>query len=223
MSIKKIYLTALALLFIMFGCNNPQKSSGNNSDTSEESREEVYEAKLTALNTNITNLETTGTARFVVEDNMIHVTINVDNAPPSIEHWQHFHGFPESGKAADCVSSAEDANGDGILDVIETEVVSGTTMVPFNKLPVEMNIPTDTYPVADENGSYIYEAEISYEGMAKAFAEAFGGSDLNLDNRVLYIHGVSADTNLPNTVASIGDIPAHVTLPIACGKIMKVK
>lgn len=221
MESKRSFITVIALLFIFFGCNNPQKSNSN-AESAEESKEEVYEAHLTALNTNYTNLETTGVARFVVKDNKIHVTINVDNAPPLIEHWQHFHGFPEAGKSAECVSEAQDANNDGVLDVIETEVVSGTTMVPFNKLPVEMIIPTDTYPIADENGSYRYEAEISYEGMSKAFAEAFGGSELNLDDRVLYIHGVAPDTKLPKTTQSIGDIPAHVTLPIACGKIMKV-
>lgn len=221
MSNRKLMVLAL-LLFIAFGCSNSKKSSNESTET-ESAKEEIYEAQLSPLNASVTGLETTGVARFVVKDGKMHVTIDVKNAPPGIEHWQHFHGFPETGKSAECVSLSQDANGDGILDVVETEPVSGTTMVPFNKLPVEMVIPTDTYPVADAEGSYHYEADIPYEGLTAAFAEAFGGSEINLDHRVLYIHGVSPETKLPATAASIGDIPAHVTLPIACGKIMKVK
>lgn len=152
----------------------------------------------------------------------MHVTIVVNNAPPGIEHWQHFHGFPNKDIAI-CATVTEDANGDGIINAVETETVSGTTMVPFNKLPAEMIIPTDTYPVADDNGPYHYEVEIPLDDLETAFAEAFGDSGLKLDSRVIYIHGVPSDTKLPKTVASLGDIPAHVTLPIACGKIEKVE
>jgi hypothetical protein len=35
----------------------------------------------------------------------------------------------------------------------------------------------------------------------------------------VYIHGVPSATQLPSSVASLGPIPAQVTLPIACGKI----
>lgn len=222
LSSRKLMMLGI-LVFVVFACNNPQKSNNTAETTNDTIQEEIYEAQLSSLNSNITGLETNGMARFVIKDNKMHVTIDVKNAPPGIEHWQHFHGFPEAGKSAECASMNNDTNGDGILDVVETEAVSGTTMVPFNKLPAEMVIPTDTYPIADEDGSYKYEAEIPFENLTKAFSEAFGGTEINLDNRVLYVHGVASDTNLPNTVASIGDIPAHTTLPIACGKIVKVK
>lgn len=158
----------------------------------------------------------------MIDENKIHISIDIKNAPPGIEHWQHCYGFTDDGIAT-CASESEDVNGDGFIDVVETESVSGTTMVPFNKFPAEMDIPTDSYPVADNIGSYHYEIEVSLDDLESAFANAFGGSELNLDSRVIYIHGVPSDTNLPETVASLGDIPAHVTLPIACGKIEKVK
>ena len=218
---KATYSLLILALFAL-SCNNPNKSS-NQEQESQESSIEVYEAQIQALNSNVTNLQTSGKARFVIDEEKMHVTIDIKNAPPGIEHWQHFHGFPDEEGVAICATDVDDANEDGIVDVVETETVSGTTMVPFNKFPAEMNIPTDTYPVADENGSYHYEIEISLDDLKSAFAEAFGGSDLKLDSRVIYIHGVPSDTNLPETVASLGDIPAHVTLPIACGKIEKVE
>ena len=217
---KSIY-SLILLSLVAFSCTNSNKSSDQESQT-QEPITQIYEAQIQSLNSNVTNLQTSGKARFVIDGNKMHITIDIKNAPPAIEHWQHFHGFTDEGIAT-CASESEDVNGDGIIDVVETETVSGTTMVPFNKLPAEMDIPTDTYPVADDNGSYHYEIEVSLDDLESAFANAFGGSELNLDSRVIYIHGVPSDTNLPETVASLGDIPAHVTLPIACGKIEIVK
>jgi len=55
-----------------------------------------------------------------------------------------------------------------------------------------------------------------------AFAKAFNDQALDLDKRVVYIHGIFPATKLPASVKSLDDIPAQVTLPIACGKIEKV-
>jgi hypothetical protein len=55
-----------------------------------------------------------------------------------------------------------------------------------------------------------------------AFTKAFNDPQFDLDKRVVYVHGIFPATKLPATVASLDDIPAQVTLPIACGKIEKV-
>ena len=59
--------------------------------------------------------------------------------------------------------------------------------------------------------------------LQEAFAKAFAGQKLDLDRRVLMMHGVPLATKLPVSVASLGTIPAQVTLPIACGKITRLK
>ena len=217
---RAIYVLTIVCLFAFSRSNLNNKS--NQETTTQENNVEIYEAQIQSLNSNVTNLQTSGKARLVIDGDKMHVTIDIKNAPPGIEHWQHFHGFPNE-NIAKCATANEDVNGDGIVDVVETETVSGTTMVPFNKFTAKMNIPTDTYPIADDNGSYHYEIEIPMDDLKSAFAEAFGGSELNLESRVIYIHGVPSETELPETVASLGDILAHVTLPIACGKIEKVE
>lgn len=226
MKINHLFMAILVLSFTIMSCKDGKKNDENSEEQETEeveqaSEEIVYEAVLTALNSNVTQTETEGKATFIVKDGAMEVTIEIRNAPADMQHWQHFHGF-ENGDAADCVSTDQDENGDGIVDVVETEAVSGTTMVPFHDLPVEMNIPTDTYPTADEDGNYLYEATLNLEDLESAFADAFDGQEINLDSRVLYIHGVPGDTELPDTVQSIGDIPPQVTLPIACGKIVKI-
>jgi len=141
--------------------------------------------------------------------------------PANIEHWEHFHGFPD-GKPASCVGAPRDTNKDGIIDLIETEPVSGTTMVPFNHKPEDMEIPTHTYPRADAKGMFEYTKTVPLTQLSNKFEQTYPGGRIELDKRVIYVHGVPASSTLPGTVKSLGPIPAHVTLPIACGKIVRV-
>jgi hypothetical protein len=70
--------------------------------------------------------------------------------------------------------------------------------------------------------SYSYEKTVSLKTLKAAFAAKFPGQQLDFDQRVVFLHGVPASTKLPTTVASLDDIPAQATLPIACGEIKKV-
>lgn len=231
----KYVLVALGLISMLTtSCNNSgQNDEGINENQDSlstnhkiekddsESDKVIYEAQLTSLNDATTGTETTGIAQFVVEGDHMKVTIDVKGSPAGIEHWQHFHGFI-NGDGATCASADQDANGDGIIDVVETEEVSGTTMVPFNAIPTDMDLGDDSYPVADENGNYHYSANIAMKDLENVFGDAFEGADVNLDSRVLYIHGVPKDTQLPESVKTVADIPAQITLPIACGEIHKI-
>lgn len=83
-----------------------------------------------------------------------------------------------------------------------------------------MNIPHDGYPVADENGHYEYEIDIPLEKLQAKFKDDFGTENLQLDKRVVYVHGVPKDLELPDTVGGcVMSYDAHTTLPIAAGKI----
>ncbi len=183
---------------------------------------DTYVAHLSALNSKVTGSTTAGEAHFKVDGANLVIDINVTGAPPDVTHWQHFHGF-EDGHAATCATAGADANGDGIVDLIETEKASGTTMVPFDAAPAAMDVAHGTYPTADVDGSYSYHQVVPLKDLEAAFGKAFDGQKLQLDHRVVYIHGVAEDTELPASVQSLGPIPAHVTLPIACGRIERVK
>ncbi|XSG82151.1 MAG: hypothetical protein ACPW61_13940 [Methyloligella sp. ZOD6] len=178
-----------------------------------------HTAELKPLNASVTGSETKGKASFVRDGDKLTIVIDVEGAPAGIMHLQHFHGFAEDGEIAACPSSGDDANGDGIVDLKETEPKAGTTMVPFHDKPASMEIPSESYPKADADGSYHYEQTVELDKLNEAFAEAFDGQDLDLERRVVFIHGVDPETEFPDSVASLGDIPAHITLPIACGKI----
>lgn len=178
----------------------------------------TYEAQLQPMNTGVTHTSTTGDARFVVDGDMLTINIDVHGAPPDTVHWQHFHGF-KTGQAATCPSMADDANHDGIVDLIEAGKTSGTTMVPFITDPVSMDVAHGTYPKANADGTYHYQETVSLKALDAAFAKAFPGQTPDLAKRVVLIHGVPDNTKLPSSVASLGPIPAQVTVPIACGRI----
>jgi hypothetical protein len=206
---------AMALVTCSFALPTLVKAAGQ-----EDPSNTVYSADLQPMNASLTGHETTGKAKFVIHGDKLTITVDVKNAPPNITHWQHFHGFKGS-MAASCATQAADTNGDGIVDLIETEPASGTTMVPFDNSPSAMDVAHGTYPKASAKGNYTYRKVVSLKALTVAFAKAFDGQKLDLDKRVVIIHGVPSDTKLPSTVQSLGPIPAHVTLPIACGKIVR--
>lgn len=183
---------------------------------------EVYVAQLHPLNSKVTGHEATGVARFTITGDSLTISVRARGVPASMMHLQHFHGFPD-GKQATCATAASDKNHDGVVDLIETEPTSGTTMVPFTADPVSMTIVTDSYPKASATGSYSYKVTVSLAALNAAFGKAFDGHTIDLAHRVVYIHGVPDGTTLPKTAASLGTIPAQVTLPIACGAIQRVK
>ena len=140
-----------------------------------------------------------------------------------MEHLQHFHGFAKGDQTSECPTARNDKNGDGIIDIVETEPVAGTTMVPFDADPIGMSAVNDTFPRTGADGSFSYEKTVSLKALEAAFAKKFPGQQLDLDRRVVFLHGIPASTKLPATVASLDHIPAQVVLPIACGAIKKVR
>lgn len=184
---------------------------------------EVYQADLVALNSAKAGATATGTATIEVVGSRLKVHIKMAGTPPNMQHWEHFHGYPD-GKSAACATSAQDANHDGYVDLVETGAVSGTTMVPFDGAPEKMNIPNDSYPNADSSGSFDYTKTVPLQQLRDKFASVYSGGKLDLDKRVIYVHGVVSTNDLPSTVdGHVGPYDPHVTLPIACGKIRRVR
>lgn len=180
----------------------------------------TYTAKIVPLNADKIGTSAHGTAHFTLDDTTLTIKIEMFDTPANTQHWEHFHGFP-NGQDAQIATAAQDANHDGFVDLPETEPVSGTTMVPFDAAPHHMDVPNDTYPVADDQGHFAYQIEVPLSKLQQKFHDVFGTDDLELDKRVIYIHGVPQSLALPDSVAgAVGHYDAHVTLPIAVGKIV---
>lgn len=181
-----------------------------------------YYANIRPINEEVIGTSAHGTAAFDLSENNLHVLIEMFDTPKNMQHWEHFHGFPD-GTNAKVATMKQDINHDGFVDLAETESVSGTTMVPFDATPHEMHIPNDSYPVSDENGYFKYEKNVPVSQLSEQFKEVFNTKEIDLDKRVIYIHGVPNSLSLPETFG--GNLTEkynhHVTLPIAVGKIEK--
>lgn len=190
--------------------------------SSQSSAGERFVAKLQPLNADKIGTSARGTANLDIADGNLSVAIDLSGLPPNLMHLQHFHGFPD-GKTATCPTAAADTNGDGYVDLIETEPLAGTTMVPFHAHPATLEIPSDSYPVANGTGVAHYAKTEVVADLEGALKEKFKAPVLALDKRVIFVHGVASNTGLPDTVKSLPGVPAQVTLPIACGTIEPVK
>jgi hypothetical protein len=183
---------------------------------------EHYVAKLTPLNADKIGTSASGTANLEIVDGKLNVTIDLTGLSPNLMHLQHYHGFID-GKDAACPTAAADANGDGYVDLIETEPTSGVTMLPFHAHPATLEIANDTYPVADKSGAAHYTHTDDVATLDKALKEKLKATGLELSKRVIIVHGVPTDTKLPDTVKSLPGVPAQITIPVACGKIEVAK
>ena len=148
----------------------------------------AYIAKIKPINADKIETQAHGIATFSENGNSLHIHMDMFDTPANIEHWEHFHGFPD-GKQAHVPTLMQDVNHDG-------------------------------YPVADKYGHYEYDKDVPLKDLQAKFKQAFGSDDLQLDKRVVYVHGVPADLKLPSSVAgNVMSYDAHTTLPIAAGEI----
>lgn len=212
-------LLSLALLLTLVGCQD--SVVGPDADVSAEAAvanvhgpDVVYEAILKPLNARANKRGVTGKAQIVVDDGLISFAVDARGVAPGITHLQHVH-------AADaCPKMKDDANRDGLLDLIEGVPVYGGIFIQLDSDLAVQN--GGDFPVATDRGILSYYQEVTAPGLVAGLKDAgvLGDGELvNLEGRHIVIHGVAPDTELPSTVASIGDIPAQVTLPVACGEI----
>ena len=182
----------------------------------------VYKADLMPLNASAGG-GATGTVTLAVNGDKLTIDAKVNGLHPPGMHMIHIHGFTTGDKAASCAGPAQDKNGDGVIDLSETEPVSGTTLIPFTNDPAGLKVPSDKYPVANAQGEFTYKETVSLKQLNAALKKDHSIDGVQLDKRVIYVHGVPETPPLPTTAASLPGVPAAVTLPVACGVIRASK
>lgn len=176
-----------------------------------------FQADLMPLNAKVGG-GASGQVTLILNKNDLVINAHVTGLSPGM-HMIHIHGFKTGDQAASCVSAAQDTDHDGILDLAETESVSGTTLIPFNAHPAALNITGAGYPKANKAGEFTYRKTVSVKRLDANLKKQDGIDSLHLDRRVIYVHGVPASKNLPSSVKSLPGVPATMTLPVACGVI----
>ena len=215
---KLAIFTTLAIAAIPLGATAAFALDDGKHDRDDRTLTKKYVADLEPLNAGMhVNKEThqtyeipraSGWAKLKVTGDDVSVKIKVRGVAPGITHAQHIH----AGRA--CPAPATDPNNDGVLDVIEGLPAYG---------PILVNLDSDLssnaagmFPMANAYGRYTYSAKGS-----KAHIEAEIQQALRLGTRHVVIHGVDPTTPLPTTVQSLPGLPAHATLPVACGELVR--
>jgi hypothetical protein len=91
-------------------------------------------------------------------------------------------------------------------------------------------LPIAGYPQTDANGAFTYnqsgvvsqilaDLRAADPNPADSVAKINTDEELDLANRVVTIHGVPENTQLPATVQSIDGLPAWMTVTVACADL----
>lgn len=214
---RKVAMTAIAAVPIVVALAlAPQVSAGARGPGA---GVKVYTATLTPLNAGTHDIKgrtlvlpaATGNATITLRGDVVTVHIAMEGVTAGDIHPQHIHAGPR------CPGPSADVNHDGFLDVIEGLPDYGPILVNLDS-DLSSN-PAGTFPVADGSGvnetsSYAYSATGSRSHIQDEIQTA-----LKLGTRHVVIHGIDLSSGLPDTVATLGDLPNELTLPVACGEL----
>ncbi len=208
-------LPVLAPVLALVAATAPSLASAQ---TSGETLTRSLTGVIKPVNPSLSGQSPSGSVTLTPRDGEVIIELSAEGLSPGM-HLAHLHGFAEaSPEAARCPDAQADANGDGVVDLMETRPTSGVTLVPFTDQPASLKIKTDAYPEAGQDGRLTYRQTVDLKALDSAMQDALQ-TPAALEHRVVYIHGVPEGTKLPGSVQSLDGVPAHVTLPIACAEL----
>lgn len=182
-------------------------------------------ASTTYYHTTFTTLNdsgVTGTANLELNDNMLSVHIYATGLQPNMGHAQHIHGtFDADGNPTQTMtpSLAQDANGDGFIELGEGQTTYGPILLPlFNSAGAFPTAPdgtidfTNTYNLNDPS---VYDSPLSRDGTVAADL-------MPLNFREIVIHGMDAPVDITDNALgqsyAMGEYDP--VFPVASGVIM---
>lgn len=182
---------------------------------------ETADATLTATPLNPTTAS--GTATFSLTGDALTVTVDAAGADTSTTIRQHVH------VNGACPTQAADTNADGFIDGVEAGAVVGLVLVPLDGDISTQSAGATGFPVSDATGAYEWADTVSFSTLISDLTAAdpdpndqlakLTGTDIELDTRVVQLHGVADTLALPGTVAALPGLTPQQSLPIACGAI----
>lgn len=216
LTIRHVLLTGTAGALVVLGaaCNDDDGVVDNNPT-------EQYSATLSPMN----NSGASGTATFDIRNGQFVATLNTTGVTADIVHAQHIH-FANA-----CPTAAADANGDGLVDVVEGLPTYGKILVPLDATLATQDDMGD-FPMANADGSYTYKDSTSLDAMVtdlrtsqsdtSVVAQLGASEELNMGTRAVVVHGVADSTTLPSTVQTLPGLTPQQTLPVLCGPVSRV-
>jgi Cu/Zn superoxide dismutase len=217
-----LLFTLTAAAASLSACGGDSRPAGGRPGTAPGS----WMAELKPLNDGEGVGPVTGTARITVAGDQLTATVEVAGSEPGTTHLQHVRLGP------DCPTSSADANDDGWVDVKEGTNAYGESILPLDGDLASQAGGGADFPVANSSGEYAFNRSASLSALQADLNAAdpdpndgvakMGGA-LSLEGRSVVIHGVPADVEMPDTVATLPGSTPQATLPVACGVLRSVQ
>lgn len=213
----KFYLIFTLSLSLLLSCGKSDGDKGSintgkrSSPLVQQMMDGKYKAILRPMNNHLSGFLPTGTAEIKIAGDEIEVKTLLDDDAKA-PHMQNIH------LGHRCPSIADDTNNDDIVDIFEAYKASGNVLIPLDSNLNSAKEGAGIYPVGS---SFTYIEKASLLKMEKDISERIN-QGLNLSGKVVLIHGVAANTQLPSTVGTLEGMTQENSVPIACGIIKRL-
>lgn len=211
------------LSFTACGGNNSNGGGGLNEPARQNQEAQgFYRAFIRPLNTHTFGRINSGTATFLV-DQEFQAELFMDDAS-AVQHMQAIY------MGTKCPSETSDTNEDGFIDFKEALAVVGEALLP---LDLDLSTQESLAGLYPSGMAYTFKQSASLETMMKDLrtqddnlrdhmGKLKPNEELNLDGRVVLVHGIPLTSNLPSSVQPFSGMTAHASLPVSCGVIERV-
>ena len=210
--------TFLLTLALLTSCGK-SGSSGRSGQEAETIDHEVvkqidegsYRALLRPFNNHLNGFLPSGIAEIEIREDQVTVKTLLDD-DGRVMHMQSIH----MGNRCP-ITARDDQNGDTYVDIKEMEAITGAVLFPLDGDLNSHEEGAGQYPMG-RGFTYIKKASLSkLAGDVKSRT----GQNLNLEGRVIIIHGVDPRTRLPDTFATKDNLTPQAAAPIVCGIIKR--
>jgi hypothetical protein len=132
--------------------------------------------------------------------------------------------FARPGVGSECPTVADDANADGVVDVVEATAATGGILLPFDNDISTQDVNVAGFPQSGSTVDYftstamrdVQTALLRDDPDAADLTVTLGAdASLFLEDFVVVLHGTSGA--VPGTAQSVLGLDAATTLPVACG------
>ena len=186
------------LLMSVVSCGSESDDSSDDPQQEEETQTGVFRVVLNPENTSVSTAAGTGTVTIFGDQFETRIVLG---GARSTTHAQHIHA------GSRCPTAADDTNGDGVVDAAEASAVYGPVILDLDD---ELDTTGGTFP---SGSSYDYSESDSLSQILSNL----GLDALNVEGKVINIHGVPESTDLPSTISG-----SKADFPIACGVIQQL-
>lgn len=182
-----------------------------------------YDAILRPLNTSVSGFIPSGRTIIEVKEGDFTVISYLED-DSRVMHIQSIH------EGVRCPTLQDDANKDGFIDAVEMKKATGNVLVPLDGDLNSQMAGQDFYP---SGKTFTYNESASAETLLQdlytkdlptnsSLVKLQAGAPLNLEGRVVIIHGTAELARVPESVKTMNNLPRNVSIPITCGVIKRI-